>query len=373
MIYLDNAATTQPSERAVARAAEYLKDKFYNPSARYHGGELVAKELKESRDALVGFVADRTEYDLVFTSCGTEADNQAVFSAGKRGNVVISAGEHAAVYNSAVALKNRGIELRIALLRRDGSVDSEEFLRLIDEKTSLASLVHVNNETGAVNDVAAVAEAVKRKNPRCVFHSDGVQAFGKIPFRLNSAIDLYSVSAHKIGALKGTGALLRRKTCNLSPLVYGGGQEGALRSGTENTFGIACFRYAAEEKFACLEKNAVRLSGLRERLWALLDPALFERISPNHGSPYILTVSAACLRGEVLQRMLWDRGVAVGTGSACSSKKPHSRVIEACGYSAKTLDGVLRVSFAAETTEEEVACCAREMNFVARKLKEKLK
>ena len=373
MIYLDNAATTKPNEAALKKADEFLTEKFYNPSARYGGGETVARELKAAREALVSLVADPMEYDLVFTSCGTEADNQAVFSAARRGNAVTTSGEHAAIYASFKELKNRGVEPRFAPLNRDGSVNEAELLRLIDEKTGFVSVMHVNNETGAVNNVLSLAKKAKEINPRLVFHSDGVQAFGKIPVTLSGTIDLYSVSAHKIGGLKGTGALIKRKKCSLSAYIYGGGQEGTLRSGTENVFGIQCFRYAAEEKFRTLQADAARISGYRERLWELLDKNLFERISPQNGSPYILTVSACGLRGEVLQRMLWDRGVAVGTGSACSSKKPHSRVIEACGYGNSVLDGVLRVSFSPDTTEEEILRCAEEANCVAREMKEKLR
>lgn len=372
MIYLDNAATTRPNANAVSRAGEFTAENFYNPSARYRGGDTVARELKAARELLVSFVADTSEFELIFTSGGTEADNHAVFSSARRGNAVTTAGEHSAVYESFTQLKNRGVEPRFAPLNRDGSVNEDALLRLVDEKASFVSVVHVNNETGAVNDIISLAKRVKEKNPRVVFHSDGVQAYGKIPVRLSQNIDLYSVSAHKIGALKGTGALIKRKKCSLAPLLYGGGQEGNLRSGTENTFGIACFRYAAEEKFRTLEADNARLSEYRNQLWKLLEKPLFERISPENGSPYFLCVSATSLRGEVLQRMLWDAGVVLGTGSACSSKKPHSRIIEACGYSAKTLDGVLRVSFAPDTTKEEIERCALEMNRAAREMKERL-
>lgn len=372
MIYLDNAATTRPDAAAVARAGGFVTENFYNPSARYRGGDTVARELKAAREVLVGFIADPTEFDLIFTSGGTEADNHAVFSCARRGNAVTTAGEHSAIYESFMQLKSRGVEPRFASLNRDGSVNEAALLDLIDEKTSFVSVVHVNNETGAVNNIVSLAARVKEKNPRVIFHSDGVQAYGKIPLRLTQNVDSYSISAHKIGALKGTGALIKRKKCNLSPLLYGGGQEGNLRSGTENTFGIACFRYAAEEKFRTIDADGKRLSEYREQLWERLEKPLFERISPADGSPYILCVSAVSLRGEVLQRMLWDAGVVLGTGSACSSKKPHSRIIEACGYGAKTLDGVLRVSFAPETTKEEIERCALEMNRAAREMKERL-
>lgn len=372
MIYLDNAATTRPSEYALEKANGFLADKWFNPSALYRGGEEVKKLLKGTRESLLALIGEPYSHELVFTSCGTEADNIAVFCGGRRGNVVTTAGEHAAVYESCKELKNRGVEPRFASLNADGSVDADALLSLVDDNTSLVSVVHVNSETGAVNDIAEIGKKVKRKNPRTLFHSDGVQAFGKIPVRLTKEIDLYSVSAHKIGGLKGTGGLFKSKTVRNFVGLYGGGQESGYRSGTENAFGIACFAYAAEEKFRTMEEDGKRLRRLRERLWALLDKELFVRLSPETGTPYILTVSAKGLRGAVLQQILSDREIYVGTGSACSSKKPFSRVIEACGYGRDILYGVLRMSFSPETNEAEIVRAAEAINVAARDLKGRL-
>ena len=247
MIYLDNAATTRPDKDAVEAALPYLQDKYFNPSALYGGGVLVQGELRRAREFLLSQVADKTRFELYFTSCGSEADNTAIFSAARRGNAVTTAGEHAAVFQSFTELKQRNVEPRFAPLRSDGRVDTEALFSLVDDKTTLVSVVHVNNETGAVNDIASIAKAVKSKNPRCLFLSDGVQAFGKLPFRLTPDIDFYAVSAHKIGGAKGTGALIRRKGIPLSPYLFGGGQEGGMRSGTENVFGILCFEAAAKK------------------------------------------------------------------------------------------------------------------------------
>ena len=358
MIYLDNAATTRPSADAFERARRYATEVYYNPSARYHGGAEAARMLEAARAFLLGTIADGAVFDLVFTSCGTEAANQAIFSAARRGNAVTTMGEHAAVFESFQALKNRGVEARFAPVLADGRADEGALLSLVDDKTSLVALVHVNNETGAVNDVMSIAQKVKKINSRTVVFCDGVQAFGKIPVRLGAGVDLYGVSAHKIGGIKGCGALFRRRSCGaLAPYIIGGGQEGGMRSGTENTFGIACFWYAAQEKFAALRADAARAETLRERLWSHLRES-FVRISPQDGTPYILTAAARGVRGEVLQRELWDRGVCVGTGSACSSKKPFSRVIEACGYDREALLGVLRFSFSPATTEAEIDAAA---------------
>ena len=372
MIYLDNAATTRPDSDALARAQEFHNELFYNPSARYGGGISVASRLKSAREMILAPIADPAKFDLVFLSGGTEGDNFAVYAGAKRGNAVTTEGEHAAVHESFRALKNRGVEPRFATLNRDGSVNADALLGLVDEHTSLVSVVHVNNETGAVNDISALARAVKKKNPRTIFHSDGVQAYCKLPVRLPSEVDLYTVSAHKIGGLKGTGALIKRKGLVLTPLLHGGGQEEGFRSGTENVFGAMVFAYAAEKRFTALPDVQKRLLTYREELASLLDAAIFTRISPKNGSEYILTVSAEGVRGEVLQRMLWDKGVVVGTGSACSSKHPHSRILQACGYGNSILDGVLRFSFSVDTTAEEITEAARIVNDTARSFKERL-
>ncbi len=370
MIYLDNAATARPSERAAEKANIYLTEKFFNPSALYGGGFSVHSELEAAREKLLSFLSSPAVHSLIFTSGGTEGDNTAIFSSAKRGNAVATQGEHAAVYESFVELKNRGVEPRFTPLHADGCVDTEALLSLVDEKTTLVSVVHVNNETGAINDISSIAKAVKRKNPRCVFHSDGVQAFGKIPFSLPPEVDLYTVSAHKIGGIKGVGGLFVKNGLPLRPLLYGGGQEEKRRSGTENVFGIMDFCFAAEERFVSLSEDMKRVRKLRELVFSSLEG--FRRISPEEGSPYILTVSAEGKRGEVLQRMLWERGVAVGTGSACSSKHRFSRVISACGYKESVLDGVLRVSFSPSTTEEEGLFAAKMMNEVSREYGERV-
>ncbi len=367
-IYLDNAATTRPNVDAVQRAFSALGDDYFNPSALYLEGVVMHNAIRSARKTLLEAVADPFLYDLIFTSGGTEADNHALFGLCRRGNVIISQGEHAAVYESAMELKRRGADVRLAPLRADGSVDPEKLLALVDDRTSLVSVVHVNNETGAVNDIEALSSQVKERNEHTLFHSDGVQAYGKIAFRLPRSVDAYSISAHKIGGAKGTGALIRKKNIRLLPYLFGGGQEGGMRSGTENVFGILCFAYAAEPKFVSLAREGARLSALRELLWQSLNCDVFRRISPEDGSPYILAVAADGLRGEILQRLMAERGVLVGTGSACSSRHPFSRVVAACGLEERFLHGVLRFSFSTETTQEEVMAAAAAANDAASEL-----
>lgn len=376
MIYLDNAATTKPDERAFELAKTYVTEKFYNPSALYKSGFALQGELKKARSALLSKIAEENAFELIFTSCGTESDNQAIFGFARRGNAVTTAGEHSAVSVPFAELKTRGIaQPRIAPLEKDGRVNVAALLDLVDEKTSFVSVMHVNNEIGAINDVNTIAKLVKEKNPRVIFHVDGVQAYGKIPFRLAKEVDLYSISAHKIGGLKGVGGLIKRKNLVLPAYLIGGGQESGRRSGTENTFGIMQFTYAAEEQFSDLTKTNVTLRGYREMLWDSLDKRVYTRLSGKEGSPYILTVSARGLRGAVLQQMADDKGLIVGTGSACSSnsKLRFSKIALACGYDQQTADGVLRLSFCKQTTEEEIKNAASILNEIGIDLQKRMK
>ncbi|MBD5584247.1 MAG: cysteine desulfurase [Clostridia bacterium] len=364
MIYLDNAATTKPDEECLKLAEKYLQSQYFNPSALYKGGYSLQVELRESRKNILSLIADEENFELIFTSCGTEADNTAIFGGGRRGNVITTEGEHSAVHSAVVELKQRGIEVRFAKLNPDGSVNVQHLLSLIDDKTSLVSVIHVNNETGAVNDVVSIAKAVKAKNKFTLFHSDGVQAFGKIPFKLTKDIDMYSVSAHKIGGIKGCGALIKRKSLIIKPLIYGGGQEKGLRSGTENVFGIKNFEYASLKRYKDIKDNYSKVQKLQELLWNGLDKDIFTRISAENCSPYILCVGVEGLRGETILHEADDKGLIIGTGSACASndKKRYSRTILACGVSESLADGILRLSLSPSNTEEEMIKSAQILN-----------
>ena len=372
MIYLDNAATTKPNEESVRAAEKFILSEYYNPSALYAEGYNLHLEIKKARSNLLSLIADDEKYSLIFTSGGTEADNQAIFCGGKRGNVVTTYGEHAAVFAAMSELKLRGTEVRFADLNADGSVNVEKLLSLVDGNTSLVSVIHVNNETGAINDVNSIAAQVKIKNGRTLFHSDGVQAFGKIPFKLSSHVDLYSVSAHKIGGIKGCGALIKRKQTIIKPYIYGGGQEAGLRSGTENVFAIKCFEHAAINKYRNLTSDYEKVCRLNKILISKLDNSLFKVLSSDKASPYIISVIADGLRGETVMHELNDRGLIIGTGSACSSnsKKRYSRVLLACGLKENMADGALRISFSAENTAQEIEEAAEIMNTVVKNRKD---
>lgn len=364
MIYLDNAATEKPNENCIKAAEKYIYEDYYNPSALYKCGYNLQLGLKEARSNILRHIADENNFSLVFTSGGTEADNQALFCGARRGNVVTTLGEHSAVYFAVSELKQRGIEVRFANLNADGSVNGAHLLSLVDDKTSVVSVIHVNNETGAINDIFSLAEKVKAKNKYALFHSDGVQACGKVSFRLTADIDLYSVSAHKIGGVKGCGALIKRKSLQLKPYIYGGGQEQGLRSGTENVFAVKCFEYALNERYAKLNECYEKVKDLNRLMRASLNGRLFTALSAETASPYILCVTAKGVRGETVLHEADDRGVIIGTGSACSSnrKKRFSRVVLACGADEETADGVLRLSFSPDNTADEVITAAKVVN-----------
>lgn len=369
MLYFDNAATTAPSISALEKAELFNHKMYFNPSTLYSGGLNCAKEIRNSKDSILRNLGT-SNHEVIFTSCGSESDNMAIFCAVKRGTFVTDKGEHSAVYKSFLELKNRGQKILFSELNIDGSVNVENLLNLVKENNAdFVSIVHINNETGAINDVNNIAKNIKQINNKIIVHVDGVQAYGKLPYRISQDIDLYSISAHKINGLKGVGALLKKKNINLSPLIFGGGQENGYRSGTENVFGIKVFEFAGNEKYLNLRDNYKKVQNLKKIFTDNLDLSLFTIISSEQSSPYILTVSAKGLRGEVIMHSLEEQGLIIGNGSACSSKNRFSRVIEACGYKNEILDGVIRISFSVDNTEEECFKAVVIINETVKKLK----
>ena len=368
IIYLDNAATTKPDSDAIQYANTFITDNYFNPSATYHEGIQVASELKSAKDSFKKIVGQN--FEIIFTSCGTESDNTAIFSYSKRGNIVTTLAEHSAIHTPFTYLKNQGIDVRFSKINEDGSANIDNLLSLIDKNTTFVSIIHVNNETGAINDINKIAKLVKEINSSVIFHSDGVQAFMKLPYTLSNDIDLYSVSAHKVNALKGTGALfVNKRIKNLKPLIWGGGQENGFRSGTENVFGIKVFEYATKKHHEALINDYNNVKILKELLITNLDKSIFKIISSNNSSPYVISLSALGLKGEVLMHSLEEDNIIIGTGSACSSKNRHSRMLKEAGHNENVLDGVIRISFSNQTTKEEVLCLIEKLNLRAQNLK----
>lgn len=370
MIFFDNASTTKCTESSVEIVKKYLTDNYFNPSALYHESLVLKQELEKARNTILKKL--RGEGKIIFTGGGTESDNIALLGAKKikGGRVIISNNEHAAIYATAQELKARGFDVVLAPVDEYGKVIVEEFEKLLTPTVTLVSIIHVNNETGAINDIAKLAKLTKTKCPRALFHSDGVQATGKLEINLRGmGVDLYSMSAHKIGAPKGVGALYIAKGVSVNPIVYGGGQEGGLRSSTENVAGILAYEQAIVERYQNLQETHKKLAEIKNYIrdnLASIEGIKF--LSSMDSSPYILSFSTPKVRGEVMQHALERKGILVGTGSACASNKASSRIAEALGLSGKYLDGVTRLSFFIYNTMEEAEIFVKEYLTVYKEL-----
>lgn len=359
MIYLDNAATTALDEKCLDVIREYNVERFYNPSALYRKAMESANAIKQARNSIAKSLGVKGE-EIIFTASGSEADNIALLCSvrAKSGKVIIGSSEHSAVYNTALELKVRGYDVVFAPCDKFGRTDVGELEKLIDNTVVLISVMHVCNETGALNDLSAISKIIKAKAPRAIFHSDGVQAYGKIPVNLKSlGIDLYSISGHKIHAPKGIGALYCRSGLYLRTFVFGGGQENNVRSATENLPSIVAFGYLAEKILPSLTDNYKKTKELRDYLYQKLTDN-FENVKINtdlqHSSPYVFSFALNSARGEVLVHCLEDRGIIVGTGSACNSQKSTKRIPAALGIEGDYAQGMLRVSFNENNTKDDI-------------------
>ena len=361
MIFLDNASTTKLSLRVKNKLIEGA-DNFINPSASYSAGLDNKKIIEDAKKSILQPLKVQYKDNLIFTASATEANNLAVFGSAKSGKeqYLFSAGEHLCVYNCAVELKNRGFNVKFIPLTSDGTVDMVAFEELLKEPTMFVSCIHVSNETGAINDIEKLSNLTKSKWPNAIFHSDGVQAFGKIDVNLSKLknIDLYTISAHKINGPKGIGALYVKNKNKLKPIIFGGGQEYNLRSGTENLPSIWAFSEASAERFENLQNNFEKVKKLNNIFIAEIKKHDLKNIkinSSHNNSPYIVSISFVGVKGETLVRMCDDDGLFVGTGSACSSKKTTlNRVLLAMGKSKEETEGAIRVSFSHDNTEDEV-------------------
>jgi cysteine desulfurase len=348
---LDNAATTRVYSEINEIVEYYNSVKFFNGSALYAEAAEVSRDLKNARENLLKHLGG--DGGLVFTASGTEADNMAFFcrTFKKNSRIIVSEIEHAAVLNTAAAFKQKGFDVVLCPVDGGGKIDFGKFRELLTTETAFVSVVHVGNETGAVNDIQKITKAAKSVNKDCIIHSDGVQAFKKIDVNVAElGVDLYSVSGHKIHAPKGVGALYFKKGLNPNTFIYGGGQEMNLRSATENLSGIAAFSKAAD----IADKR-----GIDSRLLTDLKDFLKENFdviinTPEEDIHSILSVSFAGIRSETLLHSLEKHGVIVGTGSACSAKKGVRRIAEALKLPKKYYDGILRVSICESTTQDEI-------------------
>ena len=357
-IYLDNAATTRVCPEAAAAALKAMTEEYANPSSTHKMGRNAKKLLDDAR-AKVAKALGCTSDEVYFTSCGSEGDNWAIIQgaryAGRKGkHIISSAVEHSAVKKSLELLEKEGFEITLLSPEKDGSISKDAVLAALRPDTCFISLMLVNNEVGAITDIAGIAKAVKSINPHTLIHSDAVQAFLKIPFTASKlGVDLLAVSGHKVHAPKGIGALYIKKGLNLPAYITGAGQEGGKRAGTEAMPQILAFGEACESARVCFGEYHQRLKDLRAHAVERLEKEIDDVAIIGGGAPQLLSVALPGYRSEVIMNFLEAREIYVSKGSAC--KKGHrSQVLEAMKLPPEVMDGAIRVSFCRYTTLEEV-------------------
>lgn len=358
MIYLDHAATT-PLNREIKKSYEELTEKYFaNPASFHKIGQESAKLEKVAREKIAELFAVTTP-EVIFTSGATESNNMAIkgiaFRYQNRGkHIITSLAEHPSVLNAFKQLEETfGFKVTYLHLNDDGKIDFDELKKTIDDETILVSLIAVNNETGAINEIEKIADIIK-KYPKCFFHVDATQAIGKVHIDYKD-VDLLSLSAHKLNGYKGSGLLIKRKNVDLLPLLSGGGQEFNLRSGTNNFPLEVALAKTLRIAFEKEEEHYKYVSNLRDYLFERLKeiPGI-KMNSTLDGSPYVVNFSLA-KKASVVTEALSNKDIFVSTKSACSSKKsPSSHVLKAMGKSDYDASNAIRVSMSYLNTKEEL-------------------
>lgn len=348
IFYLDNAATTRMFDEVKNQSSKFLCEDFFNPSAVYKQSVDVKRVIENSRDVLKDVLGASSSDRLIFTGSATEANNMVIFSqknfSGKK--FLFGAGEHPSVLECVKELSKRGFEVLFVPLEKTGRVDEEKFKSMLDENVVFVSIQHVSNETGAVNNIKKLVSLARKSNKNVLFHSDGVQAFMKFPIDVSDLdVDYYTISAHKIGGAKGVGALFVKKGAKINPLVFGGGQENSLRSGTENVFGISSFSSAVQIMKKDQKQNFEKVSKMRQDLLEELKKQEIEFCVHGEGVPHTMNIMLEkSIRGETLVHALESRGVLISTGSACSATKHFNSTLEAMGIPNSEILSSVRIS-----------------------------
>ena len=355
--YFDNAATTRVCPEAAQAAMQMMTENYGNPSATYTLGRNAKAAVDQARKQVADALGCKPE-NLYYTSCGSEGDNWAILSGAhmmhRHGKHIISSQvEHDAVRRSLDALEKEGYTVTRLAPNALGGIDAEQVAEALRPDTVLVSLMMVNNETGAITDIAAVARALKKAGSEALLHTDAVQGFLKVPFRADKlGADLITISGHKIHAPKGIGALYIRSGLKLPPYILGGGQERGMRAGTEATPQIAAFGAAAELGKKQMPHALEHMTQLRDHIRSTLSAELADVQFIGGGAPHILSLSLPGYRSEVLMNYLEAQNIYTSKSSACK-KGGRSHVLEAMGLPARVIDGALRISFSRYTTAEE--------------------
>lgn len=375
-IYLDNSATTQVCPEAVNAAVSVMNTLYGNPSA-VHSSGIKAKTVLESSRAAVAAALGADSSEIYFSHSGTLANNTAIFGAvaarRKNGNRIVTTRlEHPSVARCMDTLEAQGFQVIRLSPGKDGTFSVEELINAVNKNTILVSAMLVNNELGSINPVELISRAVKRVSAPALIHIDAIQAFGKMPVKPSKiGCDLLTVSGHKVHAPKGVGALYVRKNLSIKPVIYGGGQEGNLFSGTESLPAIAGFG-AAVSAFPSLNARYAETKRLRDKAVEQLKEIPQVRInSPEDALPNIINLSVTGIPSQVLINYLSERGIYISAGSAC--KKGHrSEVLTAMGFSPAVTDSAVRVSMSRYTTAEELDIFVSALKDATRCIKTKL-
>ena len=357
-VYLDNAATTRVCPEAADIAYKTMLETYGNPSSTHTKGREAKAVLDNARKQLAAAL-DCAPGEVYFTSCGSEGDNWAIINGAesmrRKGlHIISSEVEHDAVRKSMDELKRRGFEVTMLKPESDGSISPKAVAAALRPDTVLVSLMMVNNETGAVTDIAAVAKALKKAKSIALLHTDAVQGFMKVPFSAKRlGADMITVSGHKIHAPKGIGALYIKTGVKIKPYIMGGAQESGLRAGTEAMPQIAAFGKACELAKASMNDATERMAQLRQYAAGRIVAEMPEAVIIGGGAPHILSISLPGWRSEVLMNFLEARSVFVSRSSACK-KGGRSHVLEAMGLPAEVIDGAVRISLSRYTTKDEL-------------------
>ncbi len=363
--YFDNSATTRCSEKVKEIMVRALTEDYGNPSSLHVKGMEGENYIRDARDIICKTLKAKGS-ELIFTSGGTESNNLAIIGAAmanrRSGNHLITTKiEHPAVAAPMKFLQEQGFEVTYLDVDKNGIISLEELESVVTQDTILASIMYVNNEIGAVEPIAEAAQIIKNKNPQTLFHVDAIQAYGKYAIHPGKlGIDLMSASGHKIHGPKGSGFLYVKEKTKLKPILFGGGQQKNMRSGTENVPGIAGLGQAAKEAYEDFAVKQAHLYQLKESLIEGLAGQSWAHVNGNcqHSAPHIVSLSVDGVRSEVLLHALEDRQIYVSAGSACASNKPaKSATLQAIGVGKGYLDSTVRISFCPQNTLEEVEYC----------------
>jgi cysteine desulfurase len=359
IIYFDNSATTKPHREVIDEVAECMENHFANPSSAHRLGLDAEKKVKVARERVAKLIGSSPEH-IIFTSGGSEANNTAIRGVVSPGDHIITSKiEHPSVMKTMQYLEKEGCEVSYIGVDSRGIINMEELKGAIKENTKLVSIMHVNNEIGAIQPIYNIVKAVKEKNRRTKIHTDCVQSAGKIKIDVEKlGIDMASLSAHKIHGPKGVGALYIRENQALRPLIYGGGQEMDLRSGTENVPGISGFGLAAKMILDDMEGKIKHVNEVKSHFIdriSEIDGAVVNSPADDLHLGNILNISFLGVKGEVLLHALEDYNIFVSTGSACSARRSHKNyVLPAIGLKPCYVESAVRFSFSYLNTIDEV-------------------